>query len=146
MDLRARIMNDLKEALRAKNELVRDTLRMVKSDITVREVEKGADLSDDEVQQVLNKALKARSDAARQYDDGERPELAEKERAEAKVIADYLPKKLNEEETAAAVAAIVSELGLEGKKDMGRLMNELKSRYPGTVDGRLASQIASKAL
>lgn len=144
-------MADLKQAMLSKNEMVRDTLRMVKTDLMNQEVALGRDLSDDETTATLRKAVKSRQDSVQQYEAGNRPEAAEKERAEIAVIEGYLPKLLDAATTRASAEAIVKELGLSlsrdlGPKDMGRAMGELKKRHGALLDGKLASTILKQLL
>jgi hypothetical protein len=146
MTLKARILDDLKKAMLAKDELTRDTLRMVKADLMNKEVETGHDATDDETLAILTRGVKTRKDSIEQYDEGGRPEAAAAERREIEVIERYLLKMLGADELRAAIEALVSELGLSGKKDLGRVMKELKSRHGSAVDGRVASKLAGEIL
>ena len=147
MGLQERLEADVKEAMRAKDALRRDVLRMTLAEVKNRGIELvGKDLTEDDVLTVVQKAVKRREEAAEQYDAGGRPELAEKERAEAQILVGYLPKMLDADETRAAVEAIASELGLTEKKQMGQLMKAVKERHGATVDGKLASQAAGQVL
>lgn len=147
MGLRERLEADVKDAMRAKDALRRDVLRMTLAEVKNRGIEKvGEDLTEDDVVGVVRKALKRREEAAAQYDDGGRPELAEKERAEAEILVGYLPKLLDEAETRAAVESIAAELGLTEKKQMGQLMKAVRERHGSQVDGKLASQAAGQVL
>ena len=143
--LRATLDADLKAAMIAKDEVARDALRMTKSDVLLREVEAGRPLTDEEVVAVLQKGIKSRRDSIDSYRAGGRDDAAAKEEAEIAVLSRYLPKALDEAETRAAIQAICAELGLATKKDMGRLMKELKARHDA-VDGRLASKLAGELL
>ena len=96
--------------------------------------------------EVLRRALKARNEAAEQFEKGGRADSAAKERAEAALIETYLPKLMGPAETEAAARAIVVELGLSSKKDMGRLMKELMGRHRGEIDGKIAQEIAGRIL
>lgn len=129
---------DLKKAMLARDEVTRDTLRMVKSELLMLENPDGL--------AVLSRAVKTRRDSIKSYVEGGRQDLADKEQAEIEVIERYLPKQLSEEETREAVAGIIEELDLSSKKDLGKVMKEVKVRYPGQVDGRLASSIAGQLL
>lgn len=146
MALKDRILEDMKKAMRDKDTVARDTLRMVRSELGNRSVELGRDLKEDEEVAVLKKAVKSRQETIAQYEEGGRGDAAENERREIEIIEQYLPKQLSEDETRAAVEAIKDELGLSGKKDMGALMKELKSRHGGAVDGKTASKIAQEVL
>lgn len=145
MSLRQTIEADLKKAMLAKDEVAKDALRMAKADLLNREVELGRDLTDEEATAVLQKNVKSRRDAIEQFRAGGRMDAVAEEEQQLAVIERYLPKALSEDETRAAVKAIASELGLATKKDMGRLMKELKARHP-SVDGRIASKVAGEVL
>jgi len=146
MSIREQIMEDMKAAMRAKDELSRDTLRMLRSDLGKEELDLGKELSEDDVMRVLARGVKTRTDSATQYDEGDRPELAEKERSEIEVIKRYLPKSLDEDEAKAAVAEVISELGATTKKDMGRVMKTLRERHGARLDGKFASRLVAASL
>ena len=138
MALLEQINADLKKAMLERDELTRDTLRMVKSELLA--------LDDPDELVVLSRAVKTRRDSIKSFVEGGRQDLADKEQAEIEVIERYLPKQLSEDETREAIAGIIEELGLSSKKDLGKVMKEVKARYPGQVDGRLASSLAGQLL
>ncbi|TFH32519.1 MAG: GatB/YqeY domain-containing protein [Myxococcales bacterium] len=138
MALLEQINADLKKAMLERDEVTRDTLRMVKSELLT--LDKPDELA------VLSRAVKTRRDSIKSYVEGGRQDLADKEQAEIEVIERYLPKQLGEVDTREAIAGLIEELGLSSKKDLGQVMKELKTRYPGQVDGRLASSIAGELL
>jgi len=138
MSLLEQINADLKKAMLDRDELTRDTLRMVKSELLT--LDKPDDLA------VLSRAVKSRRDSIKSYIEGGRQDLADKEQAEIEVIERYLPKQLSEDEARQAIAAIVAELGVSTKKELGRVMKEIKARFPGQVDGKLAASIAGQLL
>jgi hypothetical protein len=138
MALLEQINADLKKAMLERDEVTRDTLRMVKSELLMLDNPDGL--------AVLSRAVKTRRDSIKSYVEGGRQDLADKEQAEIEVIERYLPKQLSEDETREAIAGIIDELDLSSKKDLGRVMKEVKARYPGQVDGRLASSIAGQLL
>jgi uncharacterized protein YqeY len=138
MALLEQIDADLKKAMLARDEVTRDTLRMIKSELLT--------LDNPDELAVLSRAVKSRRDSIKSYLEGGRQDLADKERAEIQVIERYLPKQLSEDEAREAIAAIIGELGLSGKKELGKVMKEVKSRYPGQIDGRLASWLAGQLL
>lgn len=144
--LRERIDADLKKAMLEKNEAARDALRLVKSELLLKEVEAGHSLTDDETIAVLTKSVKSRRDAIEEFKNGNRPDLVEKEERELAFIVPYLPKTLDAAETRAAIEALTKELGATTKKDMGRVMKELKTRHGASLDGKLASQIVGEIL
>ena len=140
MDLRTRISDALKDAMRAKEVARLSTLRLISAAIKDRDIalrgQKGAAdmVSDDEVLGILGKMVKQRQESAKAYEEGARLELAEKERAEIVIIEDFLPKKLSEDETVKAVQAAIAKVGAESIRDMGKVMGILKGKYMGQMD------------
>jgi len=142
MELRDRINDALKTAMREKETARLSTLRLINAAIKDRDIAKrgeggdGADqgVGGDEILQILGKMVKQRHESARAYEEGGRLELAEQERAEILVVEEFLPKQLDENETAAAVEAAITETGAESIRDMGKVMGALKSRYTGQMD------------
>ncbi len=144
--LQDKIMADLKEAMRNKDETARDTLRMLKTEIGRKELELGKALSEADEIAVLSRAVKTRKESAEQYDEGGRSDLAEKERAELAIVERYLPKMLSEDEAKAAITEIIAQTGASSKKDMGAVMKEVRGKYAGQIDGKLASKIVGSLL
>ncbi|MBO6936425.1 MAG: GatB/YqeY domain-containing protein [Deltaproteobacteria bacterium] len=140
------IMKDLKDAMKAKDLVTRDTLRMVKAALTEAEMAKGEKLSEDDELDVLSRGVKTRTESAKQYEEGDRQDLADKEKAEIAVIQRYLPKPMSEDEIRAAMTGLAEELGATTMKDMGKLMGAVTSRYRGRVDGKVASKLAREIL
>jgi len=137
--LKDRIRQDLTTAMKARDEVRSSTLRMVLTAITNAEVagKEQRELSDDEVVSVLSSEAKKRREAATAFADGGRDEMAAKERAEAEVLADYLPQPLTDEEVAAIVTAAVEQVGAagEGMKAMGKVMGVVQPQVKGRADG-----------
>lgn len=129
---------DLKKAMLARDTVTRDTLRMIKSELLT--------LDDPDEIAVLTRAVKSRKDSIKSFLEGGRQDLADKEQAEIDVIRRYLPKPLSEEEARAAIAAVIDEVGAKTKRDLGPVMKTVRSRYPGQIDGKLASTIAGELL
>ena len=146
MTLEQRIHDDLKDAMRAGETVTRDTLRMVIAALKNRRIERGEELDDEATLAVLASAVKSREDSATQYEEAGRSELAEKERAEIAVIRGYLPAKLDEAATRALVESKVQELGIESKKDIGRLMKAIMAEHKQSVDGKLVQRFAAEFL
>ena len=137
--LKDRLRSDLTTAMKARDEVRSSTLRMVLTAITNAEVagKQARELSDDEVVGVLSTEAKKRREAATAFADGGRQAMADKELAEAAVIADYLPEQLGPEEIEALVAAAIAELGVagDGMKAMGKVMGVLTPQVRGRADG-----------
>lgn len=140
------IMQDLKAAMKAKDLVARDTLRMIKSQLTEAEMAKGEKLSEDDELTVLGRAVKTRTESAKQYEEGGRQDLADKERAEIAVVQRYLPKPMSDDEARQAIEGLAEELGATSKKDMGKLMQAVMARYKGKIDGKTASKLAGQIL
>lgn len=138
MALLDKIDADLKKAMLERDAVTRETLRMLKSELLM--------LDDPDELAVLSRAVKSRRDSVQSYIEGGRRDLADKELAEIEVIERYLPKQLGEDEARAAIAEIIEELGLSSKKELGKVMKEVRARYPGRIDGKLASTIAGRLL
>jgi hypothetical protein len=138
MALLEQIDADLKKAMLARDTVTRDTLRMIKTELL--------SLEDPDELAVLTRAVKSRRDSIQSYLEGGRQDLADKEQAEIDVIQRYLPKPLTDDEAREAIAAIVSELGAATKRDLGKVMQAVRARYPGQIDGKVASQIAGALL
>jgi len=146
MSLIDRIQEDLKTAMRERNELARETLRMVTAELKNRRIEVQRDLEEADVLEVLGRCVKTRRDSAQQYDDAGRPELADKKRAEIVVIEGYLPAQLGEEEAREAVASAIAEAGATSMKDMGVVMKVLMAKYKGRLDGKAAQGLLREQL
>ncbi|MCG6884511.1 MAG: GatB/YqeY domain-containing protein [Silicimonas sp.] len=142
MDLRDRIGEALKNAMREKDAKRLSTLRLINAAIKDRDIARrgeggdGAEngVGEDEILQILGKMVKQRHESARAYEEGGRLELAEQERDEITIIEEYLPRQLDETETAAAVEAAIAETGADSIRDMGKVMGALKSKYTGQMD------------
>lgn len=142
MELRDKIGEALKTAMREKAADRLSTLRLINAAIKDRDIAKRAEGGDGgdtgvgngEILQILGKMVKQRQESARAYEEGGRLELAEKERSEITVIEDFLPKQLDEEATSKAVQDAIAETGAESIRDMGKVMGVLKSKYTGQLD------------
>ncbi|MBJ6137084.1 GatB/YqeY domain-containing protein [Marinobacter litoralis] len=140
--LKEQLGTAVKEAMRNKNRERLVTLRMAQAAVKQIEVDERREISDDEVLKVLDKMLKQRRDAASQYDDAGRTELADKERAEMKIIEEFMPAALTDEELAGLIRDAVSSTGAQGMQDMGKVMNELRPLVTGRVDmGQLSQKV-----
>ncbi|MDQ1590456.1 MAG: uncharacterized protein QOG71_1083 [Pyrinomonadaceae bacterium] len=134
-------------AMRAKDAPRLSTLRMVKAAMMNRQIDKGGELTDEELAKMLQSLLKQRRDSVEQYEKGGRAELAAKERAEIGVIEAYLPQAATREEIEAAVTAAVAETGATSVKEMGAVMKAAQARLAGrAADGRLVSEIVKAKL
>jgi uncharacterized protein YqeY len=141
--LKTRLHDDLTDAIRSRDELRTATLRMALAAITNEEVagKQARVLSDDEVLRVLAREAKKRREAAEAFETGNRPEMAQRERAEGAVIDGYLPKQLDDEELRAVVAAAIQESGASGPSAMGVVMKVATAQVAGRAEGgRVAAE------
>jgi uncharacterized protein YqeY len=139
-NLKERIDLELKDSMRAKNELSTSVLRMLKSAIRYREVEPGgAALDDAGVRQVVGTLIKQRRDSVEQFRAGNRPELADKEEKEIALLQAFLPKQLSAEELAAEVKSAILAAGAKTPKDMGAVMKVLIPKIQGQAEGKAIS-------
>lgn len=152
MDLRTRITQSLKEAMKEKDVVRLSTLRLINAAIKDRDIAKRGEagtvdegVSDVEILTILGKMVKQRHESAKAYEEGGRLELAEKERAEITVIEAFLPKQLNDNETEAAIDKAIKSTGADSIRDMGKVMGELKGLYMGQLDfGKVGSLVKSR--
>jgi uncharacterized protein YqeY len=147
MGLKETIIADLTAAMKAKDADKLSTLRMVKANLMNRQIDKGGELTGDEIQKALQSLVKQRRDSVEQYEKAGRSELAAKEAAEIAVIEAYLPQAASPEEIDAAVAAAVAETGASSMKDMGTVMKAAMANLAGkSADGRLVSEAVRSRL
>ncbi len=147
MALEQQIQKDIMEAMKAHDESRLNATRSIKSEILLAKTS-GAEheLSDADVLKIIQKLVKQRKESAELYTQGNRPELAEKELAEMKVMETYLPKALSEDEVRNILKEIVAEVGATSPKDMGKVMGAATKRLAGQADGKLISTIVKGLL
>jgi hypothetical protein len=149
MSLIEQIQQDITAAMKAREEQRLSTLRMVKSAIKNREIEKMAPLDEKESQAVLTTLIKQRKESVEQFTKGGRQEMADKEAAEIILIESYLPKAAGEDEIVAGVKAVIAEMGSPTMKDMGTVMKNAMARFNGAgmrVDGKMVSEVVKREL
>lgn len=147
MSLKERITSDMTAAMKSKEAARLSTLRMVKAAVQNREIEKGGELSDDELTKLLQSLVKQRRDSVEQYEKAGRAELAEKEQAEIAVIEEYLPQAASREEIERAVAEAVAETGASSMKEMGAVMKAALAKLAGkNADGKTVSEVVKQEL
>ncbi len=149
MSLVEQIQQDMTAAMKARDEQRLSTLRMMKSALKNREIEKMAPLDEKESQAVLATLIKQRKESVEQFTKGGRQEMADKEAAEIILIEGYLPKAAGEEEVAAGVRAVIAEMNSPGMKDMGAVMKNAMARFSGAgmrVDGKVVSEAVKREL
>ncbi|PHS26275.1 MAG: glutamyl-tRNA amidotransferase [Robiginitomaculum sp.] len=139
MSLRDQIKTKLIEAMKAKQPVRVSTLRLVQAaikdrDIAARTRDVGEGCAEEQILQILAKLLKQREESARIYEEAGRADLAEREREESAIIAEFMPRQMSDDEIQAAARAVVEDLDAAGLKDMGKCMAALKAKYGGAMD------------
>ena len=138
MTLFDQISEDIKKAMLAKDKVALDALRGIKKEFLEAKTAKGGDgeLHDDKALQILQNMVKQRKESAQMYIDANRPELAEEELAQCKIIERYLPAMLSEEELTAALKEIIAQVGATGPQDMGKVMGVATKQLAGKAEGK----------
>jgi len=149
MSIPEQIQKDITSAMKARDEARLSALRMVKTALKNKEIEKMSPLDDKEAQQVLATLIKQRKDSIEQFRKGGRDEMADKEQAEIGIIESYLPKAAADDEIVAGVRLVISEMGTPTIKDMGTVMKNVMARFQGAgirVDGKTVSDVVKREL
>lgn len=137
---------DLKQAMIGKNDVARDTIRLLLAEVKKATIQDGKELTPELEMEILQRAVKQRQQSIAEFEKASRNDLVVKERAELDVLLTYMPKQLNEEELRLAVKSLMAELGVSTKKDMGVVMKQLMARHKGQVDGKLANKVLAELL
>ncbi|MBF0803446.1 MULTISPECIES: GatB/YqeY domain-containing protein [unclassified Neisseria] len=146
MSLKARLAEDMKTAMRAKDSVTLSTVRLINAAVKQFEVDERKEADDARVAAIITKMIKQRKDSAKIYTDAGRNDLADKENAEAEVLKRYLPQMMSAEEIRVAVEAAVAESGAAGMADMGKMMGILKTRLAGKADMGEVNQVLKEIL
>ncbi|MBI5039122.1 MAG: GatB/YqeY domain-containing protein [Nitrospirae bacterium] len=146
MSLLNRLTEELKEALRAGNHIKLSVIRLLKSSIKNREIEKMALLTDEEIIDIIMTALKQRRESIEQFQKGGREDLVQKEKSELEVLQTFLPQQLSEEELIGEIQAVIREVGASSPKDMGKVMKILMIRLKGRAEGVRVSSLVKELM
>jgi hypothetical protein len=147
MGLPERLSEDLKQAMKAKDQLRMDCIRMIKAALLNKQLELKKDLDDSEMSRVMTTLVKQRRESVEQYQKAQRKDLAEKELREITIIETYLPKALSTQDLAQVVETVIRETGASTLKDMGAVMKAIMSRLAGqAVDGKQLSELVRARL
>ena len=146
MALYEQLQADVKQAMLARDEVARDTLRMLVAAVKKQELEQGKEITDELVMTILQASAKTRAESIAQFTAAGRTDLVAKEQAELAVVRRYLPVQLDEAQTRAAIVALIAELGISAKKDMGTLMKAAMAKHKGVIDGKLVQKLAGELL
>jgi len=146
MHLKERLMEDMKDSMKKGEQVRLSAIRMVRAGIKNKEIELGRELKDEDVVGVITSAIKQRKDSYTQFLNGNRMDLAEKEKKEIEVLSMYLPEQMGEDEIKKRLREIISETGAATSKDIGKVMKILMPELKGKADGNLVNRIAREML
>jgi len=145
-ELKQRITDDMKSAMKAKDKQALKAVRMILGAIKQREIDERIELDDPQVMAVIQKMVKQRKDSITQFSEGGRTDLVEIEEAELVIINNYMPEQLSDDEVASAVDKAIDDSGADSMKDMGKLMGMLKGQLGGKADMGVVSQLIKDKL
>jgi uncharacterized protein len=146
MTLYEKLQQDVKQAMLARDEVARDTLRLLIAAVKKQELEAGKTITDELVMSIVQVAAKTRQESIDVFSKNGRNDLAAKEQAELEIVRRYMPKQLDEVEARVAVGKLIAELKLSSKKDLGTLMKAVMAKHKGEIDGKLVQKIAGELL
>lgn len=149
MSLKEKILSDLKDSLKSGDNLRRDVLRLLFGaikNVEIEKMKKEEGLDDQEVLEVLKKAVKQRKDSIEQYEKGGRSDLSDKEKKELEIILAYLPQQMSEEKVREQIKVVISETGASSAKDFGKVMGMAMKKFEGQADGDAVKKIVEEEL
>ncbi len=146
MSLKEQLKSDLKDAMRAKELVKRDSIRAINTMIKQIEVDERKELNDEDVIKLIQRGIKQREEAATQYKEANRDDLVAVELEQVEVFKKYLPKQLSDEELEAGMKEIISEVGASSIKDMGKVMGNATKKFAGIADGKRINEMVKKLL
>ncbi len=146
MSLKERLADELKNAMKNKDQLRKNVITMIRADIKQIEVDKRVELTDEEVIEIISKQAKQRRDSIEEFKKGGREDLVEQAAQEVDVLMEYLPEQLSEEEIETIIKEVIANTGATSMKDMGKIMAAAMPKLKGRTDGRVVNQIVRKIL
>ena len=146
MSLSEQIMSDMKEAMKARNKVRLNTVRMIKSALMNEKIKAGHDLTAEEELTVLSREKKQREESIEEFTKANRKDLADETKQELAIVESYLPKQMTQEELNQAVSSAIAEVNAQGKSDFGKVMKVLMPKIKGKADGKAASDVVRKQL
>ena len=144
--MKKKLLEDLKEAMKEKNEIKKNAIQMVRAGILQIEKDKGIELTDEQIIELISKEVKKRKDSIADYEKGGREDLVNQINEEISYLEKYLPKQLTEEEITVIVKQIIAELGATTMKDMGKVMKAAKEKMGVTADGKTINEVAKEIM
>ena len=144
--LKEKLMDDLKNSMREKNEIRKNTIQMVRAAILQIEKDKGITVEDDKIIEIIAKEVKGKKDALVDFQKAERADLIDQTNQEISILQEYLPKQLSKEEIKVELKKVISDIGATSMKDMGAVMKEAKARIGAGADGRTINEVVKELL
>ncbi len=144
--LKEKLMDDLKNAMKEKNEIKKNTVQMVRAAILQIEKDKGITVEDEKIIEIIAKEVKGKKDALSDFEKGGRQDLIDQTNQEIAILQEYLPKQLSKEEIKVEIEKVISDLGATSMKDMGPVMKEAKARIGAGADGRTINEVVKELL
>lgn len=144
--LKEQLLNDLKEAMKEKNEVKKNTVQMIRAAILQVEKDKGIELEDNQIIDIIAKESKKRKDAATDFEKSGRQDLIDKNNQELQILSTYLPKQLSKEEIAEVVKKVISKVGATSIKEMGAVMKGAKEEIGASADGKTINEVVKDLL
>lgn len=144
--LKEKLMEDLKNAMKNKDEIRKNTVQMVRANILQIEKDKGIQVEDDKIIEIIAKEVKTKKDALKDFEKAERQDLIDQTNKEIEILQEYLPKQLGREEIKVELEKIISEIGATTMKDMGAIMKEAKAKMGASADGKTINEVAKEIM
>jgi uncharacterized protein len=144
--LKQKLMEDLKESMKNKDEVRKNTVQMVRASILQIEKDNGIQVEDDKILEIIAKEVKTKKDALKDFEKANREDLINQTNREMEILQEYLPKQLTREEIKAEVEKIISEIGATTMKDMGAIMKEAKAKMGTSADGKTINEVAKEVM
>ena len=146
MSLKEKLNNDFKEAMRNRDQLRKNVITLIRSEIKQIEVDKRIELEEQDIIEIISRQLKQRKDALEEFNKGNREDLAKQAEEEAQILLSYLPEQLSEEEITKIIKETIAEIGANSIKEMGKVMAAIMPKVKGIADGKLVNQIVREQL
>ena len=144
--LKEKLMEDLKESMKNKDVIRKNTIQMVRAAILQIEKDKGIEVEDDKIIEIIAKEVKTKKDALKDFEKAERQDLIDLTNREIEILQEYLPKQLSRDEVKAEVQKIITEIGATSMKDMGAIMKEAKAKMGASAEGKTINEVAKQIM
>ena len=144
--LKEKLMEDLKKSMKNKDVIRKNTIQMVRAAILQIEKDKGIEVEDDKILEIISKEVKTKKDVLKDFEKAERQDLIDLTNREIEVLQEYLPKQLSRDEVKAEVEKIISEIGATSMKDMGAIMKEAKAKMGASAEGKTINEVAKEIM